>query len=136
MERSNRTARNRIAGFVAIAWIATASTGYAQNCVISGGANYGNIEQHCIISPPRLAFDPAIARDLIGRLAPGKKVDLKTIGSASDQTVASQYQEAIQRAGFQIDRTTIGMMAPPPDHPITVIDGSAVVTVLIAPSAH
>lgn len=136
MERSNRRARNRIVCFAVLMCIATVSTAGAQNCVISGGTNYGKIEQHCIIAPSRLAFDPAIAQELIGRLAPGKKVDLKTIGSASDQAVASQYQEAIQRAGFQLERTAIGMMAPPPDHPITVIDSPAVVTVLIAPSAH
>ncbi len=104
--------------------------------MISGGTNYGKIEQNCIIAPQRLAFDPAIARELVGRLAPGKKVDLKTVGSATDQAIASQYQEAIQRAGFEVQRTTIGMLLPPPDHPITVMDGPGVVTVVIAASAR
>jgi hypothetical protein len=121
---------------VALTSLITVSAVHAQNCVISGGTNYGKIEQNCIVTPPKLAFDPVIARELVGRLAPGKPVNLRSVGSASDQAVASQYQDAIQRAGFQVQRTTIGMLVPPPDHPITVMDGPDAVTVLIAPSAR
>jgi hypothetical protein len=128
--------RSAIAVTAAV-WIASASTCLAQNCVVSGGTNYGSIEQHCtVVGPTKLVFEPAIAEELVRKIPPGRPIRLMSVGSAGDQAVATQYQQFLQSHGFQIERTTIGMMAPPPDHPISIQDGGNLVTVLIAPSAR
>jgi hypothetical protein len=53
-----------------------------------------------------------------------------------DGPAAVPHQQFLQSRGFQIQRSTIGMLAPPPDHPISIQDGDKVVTVMIAPSAR
>jgi hypothetical protein len=52
VERSNRTANSwRLAVAVVAAWLALVSAGFAQNCTITGGTNYGTITQNCVINP-------------------------------------------------------------------------------------
>jgi len=97
----------------------------------SGGNNTINV------GPIRLAFDPAIGEELASKIPTGKPITLQSIGSQSDQTVADQYQKFLQSRGFNIARrNTIGMMAPPPDHKISILDTGPTVVITIAPSAN
>lgn len=89
------------------------------------------------VAPPRLPFDPGIGDQLVSKLPPGKTIVLQSVGNNADQAVATQYQQYLLSKGFQVERMSIGMMAPPPDHKITVGDTSAEkVVVIIAPSAN
>ena len=119
-----------LAGSVILACSTLAS---AQNCVVIGTTNFGMINQNC--GPSKLTFQPAIAEELVSKIPPGKLVRLMSVGSNSDQGVANQYQQFLVGRGFNIERSIIGMMAPPPDHPITVNDVGNAVIVTIAPSA-
>jgi hypothetical protein len=97
----------------------------------SGGNNTINL------GPVRLAFDQAIAEELVSKLPPGKPVRLRGVGSQNDQAVVSQYQQFLQDRGFQVVRDIIGMIAPPPDHKIMLGDPNAAqMVVIIAPSAN
>ena len=97
----------------------------------SGGNNTINV------GSIRLAFDPAIGEELASKIPTGKPITLQSIGSQSDQTVADQYQKFLQSRGFNIARrNTIGMMAPPPDHKISILDTGPTVVITIAPSAN
>jgi hypothetical protein len=89
------------------------------------------------VAPPRLAFDTGIGDQLVSKLPPDKTIVLQTVGNNADQAVASQYQQYLLSKGFQVERMSIGMMGPPPDHKITIGDTSAEkVVVIIAPSAN
>jgi hypothetical protein len=96
----------------------------------SGGTNTINI------GPQRLAFDQTIGEELIRRLPAGKPVHIRSVGSNNDQQVANQYQAFLQERGFNVNRSIIGMMAPPPDHKISITDTLPEVIILIAPSAN
>lgn len=89
------------------------------------------------VAPPRLAFDPAIGDELISKLPVGKTIVLQSVGGNADQEVANQYQQYLLSKGFQVERMIIGMMAPPPDHKITIGDPNAQkMVVIIAPNAN
>jgi hypothetical protein len=89
-----------------------------------------------VVGPGRLMFDPAIGEALVSKLPSGKPIELRSVGSATDQAVADQYQQFLQKRGFQTARASVGMMVPPPDHPISIFDAGTAVIVTIAPSAH
>lgn len=97
----------------------------------SGGTNTINI------GPTRLTFESSIAEQLVNKLPAGKPITLQSVGSASDQAVADQYQQFLQSRGFHVaQRNIIGMMAPPPDRKISILDTATTVVVTIAPSAN
>jgi hypothetical protein len=118
-------------------WVATASIAHAQNCVISGGTNYGSITQNCtIVGPTKLAFQQAIADELVSKLPPGKTVLVEAIGSPNDQAVGRQYAGFIQSRGFKVELALTGSQSPPPDHPITIQSGPDRTFVTIFPAAR
>lgn len=87
------------------------------------------------VAPPRLIFDFGIAEELIRRLPTGKPIALQTVGGNRDQDVATQYQQYLESHGYhRMTRAMIGVMAPPPDFPITIRDEPERVYVIIAPS--
>ena len=88
-------------------------------------------------TPPRLAFDQAIANDLVSKLPKGKPIMFQAIGYDEDQAVANQYFEFLKARGFNIpERNIIGAYFPPPTEKISVLDEGARVVVTVAPSAH
>jgi hypothetical protein len=96
----------------------------------SGGNNTINV------GPSRLPFDPAIGEQIISKLPAGKTIVIQSVGSASDQKVADQYQQFLESRGFTVQRARIGMMAPPPDRQIVLGNPDAPkMAVIIAPSA-
>jgi hypothetical protein len=96
----------------------------------SGGNNTINV------GPNRLTFNPATADQLIGKLPPGKTIDVVAVGSAADWEVASQYADYLKTKGFEVTLSRMGMLVPPPDQKIRIGDVSDPrVGVIIAPSA-
>lgn len=89
-----------------------------------------------INNAPSLAFDPAIADQLVGKLPRGKPIDVVAVGSPADWGVASHYAEYLKTKGFEVTLTKVGMVSPPPDQKIKISDASDPrVGVIIAPSA-
>jgi hypothetical protein len=132
----NRIA-SRLAAAIVAAWLALASPAAAQNCVITGGTNYGTITQNCIVTGRiKLTFQLAIADELVHRLPPGKPIRALTVGNERDQNIAVDYLRYLQKAGFQItERNTTGAVLPVPEHPITIFDNGSFVNLLISPSS-
>jgi hypothetical protein len=128
----------RAALTIVAVWLVSVTTGWAQNCVISGSTNYGSITQNCIVvGPTRLTFQTAIAEELVRRLPKEKPVVIRSVGSDRDQTIASQYQQFLVDHGYTIKaRAGIGVLAPPPDYPITIDDRADSIFVTIDPSVR
>jgi len=83
-----------------------------------------------------LAFDRAIADQLVGKLPRGKPIDVVAVGSAADWEVVGQYAEYLKTKGFKVTLLKVGMVSPPPDQKIKVGAASDPrVGVIIAPSA-
>jgi hypothetical protein len=95
------------------------------------------------INPPNqsgstnpLAFDRAIADQLVGKLPRGKLIDIVAVGSPADWEIVGQYAEYLKTKGFAVRLSRIGMIFPPPDQKIKVgAAGDPAVGVIIAPSA-
>ena len=85
---------------------------------------------------PSLAFDRAIADQMVGKLPRGKPIDVVAVGSPADWGVADQYAEYLKTKGFKVTLSRMGKVVPPPDQKITVGPASDPrVGVIIAPSA-
>jgi hypothetical protein len=83
-----------------------------------------------------LAFDRAIADQLVGKLPAGKPIDVVAVGSPADWEVVGQYAEYLKTKGFKVTLLRIGMVSPPPDQKIKVGGASDPrIGVIIAPSA-
>ena len=84
-----------------------------------------------------LAFDRAIADQLVGKLPRRKPIDVVAVGSPADWEVVGQYAEYLKTKGFAVRLSRIGMISsPPPDQKIKVGDASdPAVGVIIAPNA-
>lgn len=98
----------------------------------------GGITAHTVnIGPQRLKFDPTIAEELAQKLPKDKPIRLRSVGGNSDHAVANEYQLFLQNRGFNIaNRDVIGMMSPPPEHKISIMDAGAQVIIVIAPNAN
>ena len=83
-----------------------------------------------------MAFDRAIADQLVGKIPRGKPIDVVAVGSAADWEVVGQYAEYLKTKGFKVTLLKVGMVSPPPDQKIKVGAASDPrVGVIIAPSA-
>jgi hypothetical protein len=88
--------------------LSSVSVGMAQNCVVSGTTNYGSITQNCVVAgPSKLTFQTEIAEELVRHLPADKVIQLRSVGSASDQRVADQYQQYLEGKGFKVERGII-----------------------------
>lgn len=96
----------------------------------SGGTNIINV------GPSKLTFTSDIREQLVRMLPKGKPIRIMSVGSASDQAIADQFQEFLLSRGYKISqRERIGILAPPPDQKIAVMNTPSEVVILIAPSA-
>jgi hypothetical protein len=97
----------------------------------SGGTNIINA------GPSRLQFEGSVADQLASALPRDKPITIQSIGGDADQAVVNQYQEYLQSRGFRIaERNIIGIMSPPPDKKISIMNAGDKVVVTIAPSAN
>lgn len=95
----------------------------------SGGTNTINIGHQ------RLTFQPSVAEEILRRLPKDKPIVIHSVGGASDQGIASEYQQYLQGQGVKIaGRSTFGVKIPPPDYAITIEDRGENVLLTINPS--
>jgi len=119
------------------AWPAVAQAppaGVSGNC-----NNFGNNNFNCNtlnIAPSRATFSDELGAQLLAHMPEKKSVSLKTVGSAADQKVGDTTQKFLEDHGFAVQRTTIGTLSPPPDHPFTFFDTPNAYSIVVAPSAH
>lgn len=104
------------------------ATSYGQQ----GGITAGIVN----IGPQRLAFSPELGSELLSKMSAKKPVSLQSVGGNADQAVASEIQTFLQKNGFDVNRTSSGMMAPPPDHKVSLIEEPGSYILVIAPSAN
>jgi hypothetical protein len=120
--------------------IAFLPDGNAQGGVTFNGNcnNYGNNNFNCntIVAPSRAEFSSRLGADLLSHMPTKKKVRLMTVGGGEDQKVGDDFQRFLEGSGYPIERITIGMLAPPPNHPFTFNDTPDAYVITIAPSAH
>jgi hypothetical protein len=97
-----------------------------------GGITAGTIN----IGPGRLAFSSQLGNELLAKMPAKKQVLIRSVGGAADQNVANEIQAFLDQNGYEIQRMSFGMLIPPPDWPITLMDSPKKYTLTIAPSAH
>ncbi len=96
----------------------------------------GGITAHTVnIGPKKLEFSEEIGKEILGKLSRDKPISLQSIGSNCDQQVADEFQAFLENSGYKISRASIGMMIPPPDHPIVIQESDREIILTIAPSA-
>jgi hypothetical protein len=107
---------------------------------VSGNCNnFGNNNFNCNtlnIVPPRTLFTNELGRDLLAHMPTKKPVSLKTVGASADQKIGDDVQEFLQKNGYTVNRMSIGMIAPPPDHPFSFLDTINEYIITVAPSAR
>lgn len=103
-------------------------TSYGQRGGITAGTvNFG---------PQRLVFSTELGNELLAKMPTKKKVFMKSVGGNADQEVAAQIQNFLQRNGYEISWTRIGMLVPPPDHKISLNEDGDSYFLIVAPSAN
>jgi hypothetical protein len=90
-----------------------------------------------ICNPARIGFSDELGDQLVKHMPDkSKPVDLRTIGGNIDQTIGSQAQDYLIKHGYKVQRTAIGVMAPPADYPFTLQMSGDQYHLTVAPSAH
>lgn len=110
----------------------TLGPGSAYSYGQQGGVTAGTVN----IGPQRLAFSPEIGSELLAKMPLKKKVILRTVGGGSDQQVGSEIQSFLQQNGYDVVRTSIGMLIPPPDHKLSLGNSHDAYVLTVAPSAN
>jgi hypothetical protein len=103
----------------------------------AGGNNSGSMTNNCVfnVAPQRLRFSSELGSQLLSAMPEKRKVHLQSIGGQADQAVASEIQSFLEQNGYPVERTAIGMMAPPPDHKISLGSDAGSYVLVVAPSA-
>jgi hypothetical protein len=97
-----------------------------------GGINAGTIN----VAPQRAQFTPQLGKDLLSHMPVKKPVTLQTVGGTTDQSVGDDVQKFLQDNGYTVNRQSIGVMAPPPDHPFSFSDNQNQYVVIVSLSIH
>ena len=131
----------RAAGFVALVLVAFVGIRWwlAMGHQNPGTPGYQNPEAQSppiTNNAPGLAFDRAIADQMVGKLPRGKPIDVVAVGSPADWEVVGQYAEYLKTKGFKVTLSRMGKVVPPPDQKIAIGPASDPrVGVIISPSA-
>jgi hypothetical protein len=117
---------------VPITQLAQAAPNITGNCNAVGSNNslcnnYG---------PQRLTFSAALGDELLARMPIKKKVVIRSVGGEADQIVATDIQTFLHQNGYDVSRTMIGMLVPPPDHKISLGENPDAYILTIAPGAY
>jgi hypothetical protein len=109
----------------------------APNITVTSNNQSGGITAYQVnIGHIYLSFSEEIAAELAARLPKDRPVDIMRVGSQKDWQVADQYVLFLQNAGYTIrNRSAAGMVAPPPDNPISITVYPDHSDVMIAPRA-
>jgi hypothetical protein len=65
-----------------------------------------------------------------------KPVILTTVGGNMDQQIGNRVQSYLSSKGYSVQRTSAGMIVPPPDRPFVLQVGGKEYYVQVAPSAR
>jgi hypothetical protein len=122
--------------------IATASEDVmAQNTMGPIIGNQGIITQGqqgnntIIQAPVRAQFTDQIKSEILQKIPKGT-VDLRTIGGEADQAIGNEVHQFLMQNGYNVQRSIIGMMAPPPDRPFSANTNGSNTVFTVAPSAR
>ena len=110
----------------------TQGPGSAYSINQQGGITAGTVN----IGPSRLVFSQQLGDELLRTLPREKKVSMTSVGGNADQAVASQIQQFLQNNGYTVERMAAGMLAPPPDHKISLRNTPDASILIVAPSAN
>lgn len=99
------------------------------------GNNFGHIGPVNNFGNQRLVFSEELGRQLLAHLPERRPIELMSVGSQADQKIADQVQQFLTDNGYSVSRMAIGVMAPPPDHKISVSPSGSTYVVTVAPSA-
>lgn len=97
-----------------------------------GGITAGTVN----IAPQRFVFSAEVGAALIKAMPNKKTILLYTVGGNVDQNIGTEVQAFLVQNGYSVNRTAIGMRAPPPEGPIELSDSPTNYTLTIAPSIH
>ena len=67
----------------------------------------------------KLKFTDILGQELLAKVPMGKPVNVRAIGSPSDQNVGIQIANFLRANGYQVEISVIGGVSPPPDHALT-----------------
>jgi hypothetical protein len=125
--------------FALIATVALAQNNFNNN---SGSFNYNNCSifgngNTLVCNPGRAGFSDELGAFLTSNMPDKtKQVTLRTVSKVTDQSVGNQVEYFLAQQGYSVQRTTIGMQAPPPKGPYTLqVEGNQYV-LTVAPTAH
>jgi hypothetical protein len=100
--------------------------------IITQGQQGDNI---IVQAPVRAAFSDQVKSEILQKIPKGR-VQLQTIGGNADQAVGNEVEMFLRQNGYDVQRMSIGMMAPPPDRPFTLSSNGDVSILTVAPSAR
>jgi hypothetical protein len=105
-------------------------SGSAYSSGQQGGITAGTVYIVPPATPPRMVFSNAIGSELLSKMP-----IMQSIGNNLDQEVATKIQQFLSENGYEVERTGIGVMAPPPEHKISIAERSDSYVLIVAPSA-
>ena len=70
-------------------------------------------------APPKLKFTEALGAEVVAKLPRDKPIRVAAVGSKADQAVGVEFANFLQSRGYTVTLALIGIMGPPPDHPLT-----------------
>jgi hypothetical protein len=85
-------------------------------------------------APEKLRFTDALGAELLTKIPKDKPISVVATGSASDLSVGQQIYNFLITNGYQVPLTTVGVLVPPLDRPLTRNAAASVLTV--APSVR
>lgn len=96
----------------------------------TGNFNYnqqGGVTNQTYINeaPPKLSFSDALGAELLSKIPKDKPINLMIVGSNSDAEVGMQIANFLTTNGYKVQISRIGMLVPPPDHPLTWVASSS-----------
>jgi hypothetical protein len=100
----------------------------------NSGVNNGIVGPVTIGRPAFVLTDAMVAK-IISLLPPGKPVTVQAVGGQHAIEMGQATAQALTVAGFQVQLASIGLLAPPPDAPVTVSSEGDRSIVTIDPAA-
>ena len=101
------------------------------SCFAMGNGNNVNC------GPTRVGLSDEIAAKLLSAMPDKTKtVALSTVGNTADQVIGTQTEAFLVKHGYNVSRTVIGQVSPPPDRPFTLQMNGNQYRLMVAPSAR
>ena len=100
----------------------------------NSGTVYGNNSPNCDntfnnFGPQKLSLTDDIKQQMLTSIPKGKPININIIGSTIDQRIGSEFTNFLAQNGYSVTVTRIGVLAPPPDGPLTWDGASSTLTI-------